>query len=194
MVSTLIEGGANPLVIDNYGRTSLDWASMYRPCLEAMGDWAKNYTATSQSIKNARLNKTVTNLIGQIQDETVPASYYRLGHVLLLLGDLPAASIAFEQDMSERDGDPIHGARCNRCSQIFLFQECRYVCKSCIDADFCERCFKFFRNGTAFERCQNHEFIRLPRDVWKDLKRNCVDENGKTVQMWLAETYERYED
>ena len=194
VVSTLIQGGANPLIIDDYGRTSLDWASMYRPCLEAMGDSAKFYAATSQSTYNARLKKTLTKLIEQVRHETVSASYDRMGRVLLFLDDLPAAYIAFEQTMSAAFDDQIQRVHCNHCHDWFFPHEFRYICRSCAGVDFCEFCFEFRRNEAAYKRCQNHEFVRIPRDTWRDLKPDCVDENGKTVQMWLMETYERYKD
>ena len=44
----------------------------------------------------------------------------------------------------------------------------------------------------AFKRCENHEFVKIPRETWNDLKPDCVDENGNTLQMWLAEIYEHY--
>ena len=192
VVNILIEGGANPLIIDNYGCTSLDWASMYQPCLEAMGDWATNYTATLQSTRNARLNETVINLTGELQHKELSASYYRLGHVLTFLGDLSAASIAFEQDVYVTEGHLTHRAWCNRCNKNSLIEGYRHVCRSCADVDLCQFCFEFLREEISFERCHNHEFIRIPRDIWRDLKPNCVNENGNTIQMWLAKTHERY--
>ena len=50
LVSTLIIHDADPLLVDDYGRTSLDWAVMYKPCFEAMGHYAENYSITSRDV------------------------------------------------------------------------------------------------------------------------------------------------
>ena len=44
-------------------------------------------------------------LIQQIQRETASASYYRIGDVLMFLGDFSTTTIAIEQEVFEREGD-----------------------------------------------------------------------------------------
>lgn len=102
-----------------------------------------------------------------------------------------AAAISFERNLSEINNNLIQPTSCNRCN-LNNIKGSRYVCISCVDTDFCEACFQEFRNDVKFKRCKNHEFLKVPRDIWKNLKPDCVDENGKTVDMWLAEICEKY--
>lgn len=66
LIAILIMAGANPLLLDGYSHTSLDWASMHRPCFEAMGPWTKNYTATPQSIRHSRLKVTLIESVKEL--------------------------------------------------------------------------------------------------------------------------------
>ena len=192
LVSTLIMHDADPLLIDDYGRTSLDWAAAYEPCFQAMGHYTRNYSTTSPDVSQVRLRKTLMKLVRQCQQEEQSGPFYLLGHILLFLDNLTAACIAFERNLSEKQNNLIHQAYCNRCDSTSNIKGYRYVCMSCTDINLCEACFKQFHNDMTFKRCENHEFVKIPREIWKDLKPDCIDEKENTLQMWLAEIYEKY--
>lgn len=106
--------------------------------------------------------------------------YNMLGHVLLFLGDVPAASTAFERNMSEAR-DHLHHE--TYCEDRALISEYCYVCILCADIDICEYYFIFFRHGGEFGYCTNHKFMKIPRDknLWRKLKYNYMD-GKKTIE------------
>ena len=190
IASMLITHGADPFLIDGYGRRSLNWAVLYGCSDETMNQLAETRPAPSNALSQKMLKTTLMKLI-RSQNETDSTWYYKLGHLLLFLNDMDAAVIAFERDLSEINDNLVQPANCDRC-KLQSIKGSRYVCTSCVDTDFCEACFKDFRNEVKFKRCKNHEFLRIPREIWKDLKPDCVDENGITVEMWLINIYEKY--
>ena len=158
-----------------------------------MGHYTGNYSITSRDVSQARLRKTLMRLVRQCQQEKQSGPFYLLGHILLFLNDRTAASITFEQNLSKKDNNLIHrAAYCNRCESRSVIKGYRHVCTSCADVDFCEACFEQFHNNMAFKRCEKHDLVKILRETWNDLKPDCVDENGNTFQMWLAEIYEHY--
>jgi tetratricopeptide (TPR) repeat protein len=68
-----------------------------------------------------------------------------------------------------------------------------YTCTTCVNVDFCERCYDNLRNGTGKERlfvCNpSHDFIKTPPEGLERIKHQTITMNGKSVSFvnWLEE-------
>ena len=155
IVHLLIRAGANPLLLDEYGRTSLEWAADYEPCFKAMGDWATDFTATPSTVFQARARERLATWLEQAHDISIVAihdhSFYRLGRLLLFVEDVPAAQIAFAARLYKEKGSLVQMAHCSRCYPSSRIRGHRYVCKACANTDLCEEGFQLRQKITKLD-------------------------------------------
>ena len=190
MIALLVTHHANPLQLDGYGRSCLDWASMFQPCFEAMAGWKSRYIPTPDIDSRKILTETVKRLVDESLIESEPVVLNTLGHCLLLMDDERNSHQAFEHKMLVNEGSVQHHIVCNRCRQGAI-RGSRYVCKACADADLCESCFEVFREDKKPWRCQKHEFLKVPRDGYGRLNET-DDERQKRTYDWLCEVKAQY--
>ena len=168
VVQALILGGADPLLLDGYGHTSLDWASTYEPCFNAMGEWANQYTATPSHVSRRHARKFLATWLRLhfdhiMNQSTSNTAFYLVGHLLLLLSDVPAAHIAFETGIRMVSGELVQAALCNGCRINHRIRGARYACRSCANTDFCISCFQTLRATFHSKIDQVDDADRSPR-------------------------------
>lgn len=200
VVKTLIEHGANPILLDDFGHSSLDWAKPMPLVFEAMGAWAEKYEPTSLSLRQSIVKRS---LIRDLRERWLPeqtASLHMLGKYASMLDDLDLAYTAFEYLAYNQEGSVRHHAFCDFCSadnssDTNLIVGVRYTCRSCPDIDLCEACYhRDFRNaGGHWERCKEHEFLKIPRDPDQVRGVEDADENFKAALPWLKDVLTKYE-
>src|SRR5208282_2072866 len=61
-VKVLVEQGADPSIVDGYGKSALDWASINQAMLHQMGKWSSNYVPTSDTVRVESLWRSVRQL------------------------------------------------------------------------------------------------------------------------------------
>ena len=108
------------------------------------------HTPTPEVASKRVLQRTIVKLVNQAIAEKTTSSFYILGRCLLLIGDELNSYFAFQQRAS---------ILCDRCDSEIIIGN-RYVCRSCVDVDLCEHCFKVFREDEEFWRCQSHDFVQ----------------------------------
>ncbi len=115
----------------------------------------------------------------------VGESFNLLGRCLLQVGAEDEAKIAFEQTIEDySEGTTVfHRASCDMCMDNI--QGSRYVCKLCVDTDFCEPCHKKYRSSNGVRNCGGHAFLEVPSQDWKHLKPPHVNAEGESIEEWL---------
>ena len=126
------------------------------------------------------------NPLAAAKDSDDP-KFHQLGKCLLFLNDYDAASIAFEQAISAPSGDGTiqHLTLCNTYGLRGGISGMRYVCSICADTDLCETCMKKYSNDLEIRGCVQHEFLRVPRDLWKAPVFHTVNDEGDSSHNWL---------
>jgi hypothetical protein len=122
VVGLLLTHGADPTIVDGYGRSSLDWVSLHEPTFHIMIEYSKSYHPTDAGTREAVLIQSAIYLINRLRSNAIEkGDHHQLGHSLLHLDDLANACTAFEQDMTVTKGspkrNPEHTAWCNSCQR-----------------------------------------------------------------------------
>ncbi|KAL2816060.1 ankyrin repeat-containing domain protein [Aspergillus cavernicola] len=139
----LLDHGADPLLLDCYGRAPLDWAAADGEMLSRLlrcCDIA--YMPTAPGTRLATLKKTVIRCATQILNKQT-ANIYKLAKCLVYLGDGDAARAVFTQAAKSRanEDDLRYPMACNICrkrlkdsgrSKFMVL-----ICRRCHDLDLC---------------------------------------------------------
>lgn len=150
--------------------------------VQSASDVAKDCTSSEFIVSNCSLwtkwHQARTRLSNQ------------LGHMLLSVGNLHNAVIAFEQQIGRSHGSDFHsGVVCDGCGNSFQLPGTRYVCVSCDDTDLCLSCHRDYELGGRLDSksstCQNHAFLSVPRDIWSSLPSGAVLADGTTAEEWM---------
>jgi Zinc finger, ZZ type len=141
-IEVVIKYGATPFLLDCYGRTALDWTSLYPLCFAKMGNFVNSYKPTPIYVQQKCLWESVQSATQMLKTSEPGKTYLwaRLGHRLLFLHDDASVSISFHQccTLDSKIGEQTHGARCNLCSTSI--SGIRYICKTCPEFDLCTLC------------------------------------------------------
>jgi Zinc finger, ZZ type len=141
-----VEHASNPSIIDGYGRSALDWASMNQSMFNLMGKWCSIYIPTSHKIQVQSLHQIICQLSERLletkQKETSPG-FHELGHRLMFLQDFDEAGLSFQEQIVEGndDGSPVHEVHCDICNESNIVGS-RFVCRICPDTDICADCMR----------------------------------------------------
>jgi len=205
LVESLLSHGADPLLIDNFGRSCLDWASILgnKVILELVLSFCKDASLTKHTIVDQRLKHNISTLL---QDSTQEGKVHvlhcnEIGHCLTLLGDAREAKTAFEQITRYRELATSHGrddrslptsslqithdhVHCNACSFEEPLEGVRFVCCTCPDMDFCETCMERYATEILPATCQNHQFLRIPGEELWNFGDGKINQEGETREQW----------
>ncbi|KAJ6009866.1 hypothetical protein N7522_004882 [Penicillium canescens] len=157
----LMSLGADAFRLDIYGRSSLDWASLDPPTLEALLKYCPQPPPTDRVKRTSALREGIFWLASRALVEGYK-HHYRLGKCLLYIDDLPSARISFILDAQPPGDDAIHysPAVCDSCSDSLT--DSRFVCRTCPDVDFCSECInKYQEQGGKIKLCEGHEFLEI---------------------------------
>jgi hypothetical protein len=201
MITTLINGNADPQLLDSFGYSSLDWASVYEPLFIAMGSHAESYVPTPKDVREVKLRAKAAKSIQDIlTTEASNRSFYLydLGRCLLFLQMFSKFYVVVMQLLrplpispskrTKRGGDFAEfkfEVTCSACN--YDIQSNFYVCKVCYDSDYCEPCFQSKQKKGDTNRpvrlnsvwkCKGHEFARIPIEVEKASGRRSEGEAG----------------
>jgi ankyrin repeat protein len=165
LAELLLAHGANALLIDCYGRSSLDWASEHELLFTKMTIQQPEHAVTSLSEQYRVLRESVRFLSRTLMHSSGIDVFYELGYCLLFLQDLDNASKAFEQQIitSPKQGVVTHNVSCDFCFSPNI-RGMRYICRTCPDIDLCSSCMETYENASSTRRCRHHDFLQIPSE------------------------------
>jgi tetratricopeptide (TPR) repeat protein len=113
-----------------------------------------------------------------------------IGHMLLLVGRLQDAVVAFEQRIIIYQERLVHSdVFCDGCGERIQLPSVRYVCRSCEDVDLCPACHQNYELEERLDNdtltCRDHHFLAVPRDNWPTLPSGAVLADGTVVEEWM---------
>ncbi|KAL2809707.1 ankyrin repeat-containing domain protein [Aspergillus granulosus] len=203
---SLLSHGADPFLLDERGRTALDWARLNESIWETMAahcgaDGASRVTDPTQQALTLR--KSIVDLATYLRNSegTPNESQYliRLGKCLLLLNDIPAAQIALGQpvDVTAEEGRKYIGS-CDLCKDELTDDIGKFTCLVCCDVLLCRECMHEYNDGSdpsiktmLFGSCLGHEFLEIQTSSLQFLDQTIgVDSQGR--REWLEQLIAAY--
>ena len=205
VIKFLLERGANPAIIDGYGRSCFDWSA----CVNWIDPRPPNLSSKispkdltdRQYIQRKYVYSTSAKLkellAFNVRDKPQYAIWHnQLGHQLSQLKHMIDACTAFERSsckiVAGKYSFGCDGFECDYSWREFDPTRYRYVCSVCVAIDLCRSCMKAYTdNGfiqmdeRALERCVGHEFIKVPGPQWQRLNAGKVNTLGETEVEWL---------
>ncbi|KAJ5683636.1 hypothetical protein N7462_006801 [Penicillium macrosclerotiorum] len=163
LVEFLLSLGSDPIQLDWFGRSSMDWAARHLPTLEKLiGDGPSSIPPPDEGKRISALKKGITMLATRALTEGKSASY-RLGKCLLYIDDVSAARIAFLYDAKVDPSVPDSAwAVCDLCREKPAVTEGRFVCQTCPDIDLCRQCLdQYYQDGLQVRLCNGHQFFEV---------------------------------
>jgi hypothetical protein len=193
IVQLLSSLSANPFILDGYGRTCIDWASLYPQTLNVMSPFYSELHHTDSTETTKILWKSIATLTNWLQHSQSEISFHRLGKCLLLLGELQEACTAFEQQITWKSDktSPVHFAICDFCDRGRISGD-RFVCSKCMDVDLCSVCMERYNKGESVQGCEGHNFLRVPGEEWRQLREQEVNRCGETRDEWFERLVKKY--
>ena len=198
----LIERGANPAIIDAYGRSCFDWVAGLKWDGVDAPRLASDVCVIEPTTRLRVQNNYICHAISNIQALTavdekdvyqIGRWYNHLGRLLLHRKKNDDACTAFERSschMPTRLAPICDGLDCARLLNVQVSSGCRFVCCVCTDIDLYESCMEKYNvrgelETAAVESCVEHEFVKVPSLAWPHLVSDKVNAGGETEVEWL---------
>lgn len=185
----LVKSGADPTMIDGYGRTAIDWLKY----LGTNDELLKSICDHPESPPQTNLQRLLESLVSiskpRPESDNAPRSitYGSVGRCFIYLEDEENARIAFHQGCKPDEDDPeviTYGASCDRCSVDLVASKTRYVCKVCQDTDLCSPCMPDYEKS-PLDHCVGHPFMEVPVPVSPPM-------GEKEARSWLEQCIEKH--
>jgi hypothetical protein len=192
-VQLLSSLSADPLILDGYGRSCIDWASLYPQTVNVLTPYYTELHHTDSAETTKILCKSIVILTNWLQNSQSETFFHELGHCLLFLGDMQEACTAFEQriTLTSDKSNPKHSTSCDFCGQYPILGQ-RFVCSRCVDIDLCSICKERYNRGEPVRNCEGHNFLRVPGEEWPKLREQEVNTCGETRDQWLERLARKY--
>ncbi|OJJ08837.1 hypothetical protein ASPVEDRAFT_204692 [Aspergillus versicolor CBS 583.65] len=129
----LISRGADPHVIDVYGRTAMDWAMLHQSDNLTSQLHRHNfiYAPLTTEARTAVLKESIVGLARRVLDN-VAAVFYQLAKCLQFIDNMPAAATVWSFGLAQ--------VSCDQCDMALPLNGPRFVCSQCPEMDFCVGC------------------------------------------------------
>ncbi|KAK2758606.1 hypothetical protein FQN54_003296 [Arachnomyces sp. PD_36] len=193
-ITTLLSKGADPMLLDGYGRTPMDYAALHDPTFELMKPFCKNYQPTDKSKTALIQRRSISKLAAKIRG--IPtgkkrAEYYpTLGRLLLYANDLPEATTAHNLYIALGEN---YEYICGMCSETI--EEELWACSICPRIDLCSSCSdEYAEENPTIHLCHQHQFtpVSLGGDSADQMSDERVNDQGESIQEWLSRLVESY--
>ncbi|KAL4781980.1 ankyrin repeat-containing domain protein [Aspergillus varians] len=153
-VNYLMSHGADPLYLDVYGRTAMDWANLYAhdKVFSLLHRHNFCYAPTDAATRASILKESVVGLAKRMLSGD-RADFYKLGKCLQYLDNIPAAATAYS----------LGQIKCRDCDFAISHTEASFACRRCSDIHLCSECMNEFIVGDNIFRtyCQHDDCERF---------------------------------
>lgn len=184
IISLLLSKGADPLQLDIYGRTCMDWAALHEPTFELMKPYCSSYQPIDKAVWAASLEKSISKLAKKIEEPPGPEHlelYRALGRCLIFTGQRSDAITSYYLH-SLLGGSYF----CDLCENVIQFE--LYACFSCPNVDLCSSCVDDYAEQEAQIRlCRRHRFAPIPLQGYPfdHMSEEWVNELNESRIEWL---------
>ncbi|CAG8948022.1 unnamed protein product [Penicillium salamii] len=167
----LLECGANPSLLDGYGRNILDWVvgneslvhqiRGHRPSIVLTPD-------TTQELVVRRSIRQISDTLLQSQLDYPGPLLQQLGRYLLFVNELDNAQCLFQLHLFQRDasGNYMYEIECDKCDRTIdgsrFICSSHFVCSICAHMDLCIFCQRQYRFHSRLHPNQEHKTIEVP--------------------------------
>lgn len=193
IIQLLLQLSANPLALDGYGRTCIDWALIYPGTLAVVTPHFGELRPTNAVTATRALSKSITTLSTSLRGSQSGTGFYELGRCLLFIGDVKEAYVAFQQEIHDHpDVKRVgHKAECNFCDRQIWGH--RFACFTCVDVDLCSSCMEKYNEGDPLGNCKGHKFLKISGKEWRKSKDQKLNEHDESVDQWLERLERKYD-
>ena len=196
-IELLLSYGADPLAMDVYGQSCMDWASTDPVLYELMLPFCKDYRPTDPAVRQECLRNSILSAIEELVEATHPIVrrhwISHIGRCLLLMKEVNEACLAFEGTivLSPKEQRPLHYATCGTCNAEDFIAGDRYICYTCAEVDACTSCMKKHEEHEErfISTCKGHKFLKVPREGWQ---MPVGDTEAKMDDFWLDRLMDKY--
>ncbi|CAG8229848.1 unnamed protein product [Penicillium salamii] len=161
----LLQFGANPSLLDGYGRSILDWAIGNEILVRKIRGYCPSIVVTPHNAQELVVRQSILQISDTLLQSQLRCPWpllQQLGRYLLFVNELDNAQCLFQLHMSQKpsDGNFGYADYCGKCKkQIFLPH---FVCRTCAYMDLCSRCVQKYPFHSRLHPNQEHETIEVP--------------------------------
>ncbi|KAJ5962621.1 hypothetical protein N7501_007562 [Penicillium viridicatum] len=162
--TNLLYLGANPSLLDGYGRNTLDWVLGNESLVHQIQKHYPSIVATPDNTQELAVRQSIL----QISDTLLQSQLHfpwpllqQLGRYLLFVSDADTAQYLFQLHLSQEIviGTPIYMTTCGRC-KLFINGSC-FVCRICAHMDLCSSCVQKYPFHSRLHPNQEHKTFEV---------------------------------
>jgi ankyrin repeat protein len=163
-VTNLLRFGADPSLLDGYGKNTLDWAVGNESLLRQIHNYYPSIVRTPDNTQELAVHQSIL----QISDTLLRSRLHfpwplvqQLGRYLLFVSDTDTAQYLFQLHLSQDTffGIPIYKTTCDLCTQVI--DGSRFVCRICAHMDLCSFCVQTYPFHSRLHPKQKHKTFEV---------------------------------
>jgi ankyrin repeat protein len=167
----LLDLGADPRLLDGYGRNIMDWAHGNKSSMHQIRDHCPQVSLTPTETQHLRVRRSVleaSDALLHSRLEYVWPLVQQLGRYFLFLDELDNARYLFQLPLLQTNSVITHRCLifCEICKH--LITESYFVCKICAHVDLCSACIPKDSSHHQIHPDQQHEIFEVPDTLGND--------------------------
>lgn len=190
-VKHLVTRGADPHIIDVYGRTAMDWAMLHEndDLVSYLHRHNFIYAPLTAEARTAVLKESIVGLARRVL-ENVSAVFYKLAKCLQYIDNMPAAATVWSFGLTL--------VACDHCNTPFPLDGPRFVCSQCPERNFCVNCqgHEHSQLQAVYPGCIRHGLVEvaLGDHMLPEQRGEAPDEGvlDQARRRWLEALIEQY--
>lgn len=163
--TNLLHFGANPSLLDGYGRNALDWVVGNESLVHQIQNHYPSIVVTPDDAQELAVRGSIL----QISDTLLQSQLHppwpllqQLGHYLLFVSEVDNAQCLFQLHLSQETplGAPIYNTMCDLYTRRIVGS--RFVCRICAHMDLCSSCVQKYPFHSRLHPNQEHKIFEVP--------------------------------
>ncbi|CAI7647155.1 unnamed protein product [Penicillium bialowiezense] len=166
--TNLLHRGANPSLLDGYGRNALDWVLGNESLVHQIQKHYPSIVATPGNTQELAVRQSILQISNTLLQSGPHFSWpllQQLGRFLLFVSDADNAQFLFRLHLSQNNliGTPVYEIECDICTQAISGS--RFVCRICAHVDLCSSCVHKYPFHSLLHPNQEHETLEVPSEI-----------------------------
>ncbi|CAG7953282.1 unnamed protein product [Penicillium salamii] len=165
LATYLFQFGADPSLLDGYGRNILDWVVGNESLVHQIRGHHPSIVLTSDTTQELAVRRSIRQISDTLLQSQLDYPWpllEQLGRYLLFVNELDNARCLFQLYLSQIDAIdmPIYEIECGKCE--LPIHRSRFVCSICAHMDLCPYCERKYRFHSRLHPNQEHKTIEVP--------------------------------